>query len=364
MIDRGETSGLAALHVGNALISAGHAESVLVIGLGLCSVVPPGASAVGRPYGMPWGSAVAVRGGAAAIGRFVGRDGLLPAPRLAEQAALQAGIDRNDLETVAEDSLRRRLSTAGGNTAIVAVEPRYGRRGRSRASIGGVATSISAESPTGRADVVIADVIREYSDVEQLPPVFDDDGLLTAATFAPPADAVAAVLLRRKLSVSVSMPGMGNALHSVEISGIGGSAGDPADPTGGVARAAELALEEAHVGIGDMRQVVSTEPDAATVLLLARAIGIEPGLINPTGGALATGNAGAAEELRLITDGLTSAHIGPMAMNRRYDDSDHLKSCTHTSHRRFEASAVSDGYLLAMSAGPVGSVAVVLRLLV
>ena len=71
VIDRGETSGLAAVQAAVAAIRDGQARTVLVIGLGLCSVVPPGAAALNRAYGAPW---------AGVAERFAERGGLLPAP--------------------------------------------------------------------------------------------------------------------------------------------------------------------------------------------------------------------------------------------------------------------------------------------
>ena len=171
VVDRGETSGLAAVQAAVAAIRAGQARTVLVIGLGLCSVVPPGAAALNRTYGAPWGGVAE---------RFADAGGLLPGPRLAERAAEAAGIGRAELDAAAEES-RRRRAAAGASPAIVAVAARPGH-----ASGRGVY----------RGDPVTADIVREWGDTAELPPAFDDDGLLTAATFAPPADGVAAVLLQ------------------------------------------------------------------------------------------------------------------------------------------------------------------------
>ena len=82
VVDRGETSGLAAVQAAVAAIRAGQARTVLVIGLGLCSVVPPGAAALNRTYGAPWGGVAE---------RFAEVGGLLPGPRLAERAARGRG---------------------------------------------------------------------------------------------------------------------------------------------------------------------------------------------------------------------------------------------------------------------------------
>ena len=296
VVDRGETSGLAAVQAAAASIRAGQARTVLVVGLGLCSVVPPGAAALNRTYGAPWGGVAE---------RFADRGGLLPGPRLAERAAQAAGIGRAELDAAAEES-RRRRAEAGASPAIVAVAARPGD---------------AAGRGVYRGDPVAADVVRSWGDTAELPPAFDDDGLLTAATFAPPADGVAAVLLQA-----------GPAATLATIAGTGRAAGDPFDPTGNVAVAVGRALPEAGVELAAVDDISVVEHDAATPMLVARALGIDGERINRAGGAVATGNAGAAEELRLITDGL-AGH------------------------------AAADGrLLLTISAGPTGSVAIVWRI--
>ena len=190
VVDRAETSGLAAVQAAVAAIRGGQARTVLVVGLGLCSVVPPGAAALNRTYGAPWGGVAE---------RFAADGGLLPGPRLSERAARAAGIGRADLDAAAEESRRRRtaagtrievevgvaggvgVAAAGSSLAIVAVAARPGD---------------AAGRGVYRGDPVAADVVRDWGDAAELPPAFDDDGLLTAATFAPPADCVTAVLLQ------------------------------------------------------------------------------------------------------------------------------------------------------------------------
>ena len=116
VVDRGETSGLAAVQAGAAAIRAGEARTVLVVGLGLCSVVPPGSAALNRAYGAPWGGVAE---------RLAGRGGLLPLPRLSERAAGAAGIGRAELDGAAEES-RRRRQEAGTSAAVVAVAAQPG----------------------------------------------------------------------------------------------------------------------------------------------------------------------------------------------------------------------------------------------
>ena len=294
VIDRGETSGAAAVQATVAAIRAGQVQTVLVVGLGLCSVVPPGAAALNRTYGAPWGGVAE---------RFEEVGGLLPAPRLSERAAQAAGIGRAELDAAAEESRQRRASAA--SPAIVAVAARPG---------GAAARGVY------RGDPVAADGLRDWGDAAELPPAFDDDGLLTAATFAAPADCVAAVLLQARSEGRV--PG-----GVVTVAGMGRAAGDPFDPVGNVAAAVGRALGDAGVELAAVDDISVVEHDAATALLVARALDIDAERINRDGGAVATGNAGAAEELRLITDGL--------------------------------AATGGQGLLLTISAGPTGSAATV-----
>ena len=317
VVDRGETSGLAAVQAAAASIRAGQARTVLVIGLGLCSVVPPGAAALNRTYGAPWGGVAE---------RFADRGGLLPGPRLAERAAQAAGIGRAELDAAAEES-RRRRAEAGASPAIEAVAARPGG---------------AAGRGVYRGDPVGADVVRSWGDAAELPPAFDDDGLLTAATFAPPADAVAAVLLQagtsetgpageQRAGTAAVLAGEAGrpAATLATITGTGRAAGDPFDPVGNVAVAVGRALAEASVELAAVDDIAVVEHDAATVMLTALVLGIDGTRINRAGGAVATGNAGAAEELRLITDGL--------------------------------AEPVTGRLLLTISAGPTGSAAIVWR---
>ncbi len=309
VIDRAETSGAAAVQIAAAVIRSGQAKTVMVIGLGVCSVVPPGAAALSRGYGVPWQGVAR---------RFADRGGLLPPPRLAERAAAAAGIRRSCLDAGAEQSRRRRSrwSAAARSAECVAI----------------------VEIP----GLVTCDVIRDWGDTAALPPLFDADGMLSAASFAPPADCVAALVLREG-------PSDGDPLAEIKgigrVAGIGRASGDPFDPTGAVACAVERALRKtnadagrtesalaAPIGLDDMDEIAVSEPDVATVALVARELGIDTARLNPAGGATATGYAEAAEELRLMTDGLT---------------------------RRSRVNQHHQAHLLTISAGPTGSAAIV-----
>ncbi len=346
VIDRAETSGLAALQAAAAAIASGQINTALVIGLGMCSVVPAGAAALHRGYGTPW---------VGVADRVAHRGGLLPGPRAAERAAALAGFTAEDLEAVALRSRRRRLEVVEGLTdardsgpgdsttsAIVPVGARPGRATGRESSLSR-ARSSNLSRGSMRTAVVDTDEIRAWDDQARLPRIFDDDGMLTAATFAGPADAMTAIVLRARPrsddskgggpAARISAPGgehppeeSGPAVLA-RLVGVGRAAGDPLDPTGAVAESVRRALATTGITTGDIEEIVCTEPDAATVLLCADALGLNPEGVNTNGGSLSTGFAGAAEELRLIADAVVGTQRD------------------------------KPGHVLAVSAGPTGSAA-------
>jgi acetyl-CoA acyltransferase len=266
VIDRAETSGMAALHAAAAAIEAGTIATALVVGVCSASVVPPGASALARTYGRPWGDGPA---------RRVEADGgLLPAPVAAERAAHAAGIGRTAQDEWAVGSHERRGIVV--SNAVVAIGAQPGE---------GVAIQ--------RGTVVDGDDRRDRpDDPSGLTPSFDPDGSVTGFTFAPPADGVSALVLS-------SEP------VGPEIVGVGRSAGHPLDPVGGVESA--VAAARSDVNLADVNRWEITEPTAAAALLVIDRLGVSATSVNRGGGTLGVGDAGAAEELRLLVDGIALA---------------------------------------------------------
>jgi acetyl-CoA C-acetyltransferase len=128
--------------------------------------------------------------------------------------------------------------------------------------------------------------------VDELEPIFDPNGTTTAASFAPAADGVAVIVL----STAAAEP-----LGVLESASLG--AGDPNDPLGGldiVRGAAPLPASGWTIA----------EPSASTTLLALQELKIDKSLVNQHGGTIAVGDAAAAEDLRLIIDGLHAAEAG------------------------------------------------------
>jgi acetyl-CoA C-acetyltransferase len=135
------------------------------------------------------------------------------------------------------------------------------------------------------------------NDTSTLPPSFDEDGTVTGFTFAPPADGVTVIVLTREP--------MG-----AEVLGVGRSAGDPLDPLGAIEAAVETAA--GAVARSEVARWELTEPTAAATLLAIERLGLDPTRVNRAGGTLGVGDAGAAEELRLLADGLDHGRTGEL----------------------------------------------------
>jgi len=251
-----ECSGTVALHAAVATIEAGQVRHAIVIGVSNSSVVPPGASALGRTYGRPWGNGPA--------SRYEAVGGLLPPHAAAELAAEALGIGRADQDSM----VRRSVDRFDADNRL----ERDSRR-------------------------LIAD------DLGALPAAFRPDGAVTAASFAPPADGCCGLLLGPDSS----------GVEGPRILATGRGAGSPLDPSGGVADAVDSALARAGLHRSDIGRWEVVESSAAALLCICHALDLDPAVVNPFGGALATGDCAAAEELRVIADAACRpSHTGPV----------------------------------------------------
>ncbi|MEM9519857.1 MAG: hypothetical protein AAGA37_11100 [Actinomycetota bacterium] len=272
VVEASPTSGMSALAAACDAVLAGRIGIGVVLGMASASVVQPGASALGRVYGRPWGDAPAAR--------YADTGGLVPPIVAADRAAVQAGIDRAMQEAWAVGSIERRSASPG------AISPVGARPGGSAA--------VQKGTP------VVSDAIRAIA-VEALEPMFDPDGTTTAATFAPAADGIS-VLIVAADTTSDSRSPIG------EVTETRIAAGSPFDPSEAVAR---LRFDMATVD-----QATIAAGSASIALLAERGLGSE-GHPDPLGGTIAVGDAAAAEDLRLVVDGLAHADIGVRGLSVR-----------------------------------------------
>jgi acetyl-CoA acetyltransferase len=261
VVDAETASGIAALTVAHDALVAGRARTAVVIGLNSASVVQPGASALGRIYGRPWGSAVEQR--------YAGLGGLVPPITAADRLAIARGIDRARQDAWGLRSLDRRSTP---NAALVTVGARPG------------------ESVAVQRDVPISEDVLRTIKIDELEPIFERDGTTTAAGFAPAADGVAVMVLSTTAATE--------SLGVLESAALG--LGDPTDPLGGLDIARRTMLRSSD-------SWTIAEPSASTTLLAVAELGIDESIVNRHGGTIAVGDAGAGEDLRLVIDGLHAA---------------------------------------------------------
>jgi len=287
VVEAAETSGSAALHAAIAAIDSGSVGSAVVVGVSVASIVAPGASALGRVYGRPWGDGPAAR--------VAESGGFLPPPRAAEATAGLFGIDRARQDRAATRSVENRRAASA--TGLVPVSAHPGARFN---AVRG--TLVTSDEHRGLID-----------DPSELPPLFAADGTVTSYSFAPAVDGAAALLLTGGDPAGAEDSGRDAAadgLGLAETVGTGRAAGNPLDATGGVEAALEHALSQTRADLSDITRWEITETTAAGFLSVCHRLGIDPMSANPDGGTLGVGHAGAAEELRLTVDGVSASAGG------------------------------------------------------
>ena len=287
VVEAAETSGSAALHAAVAAIDSGSVGAAVVVGVSVASIVAPGASALGRAYGRPWGDGPAAR--------VAESGGFLPPPRAAEATAGLLGIDRARQDRATTRSLENRRAASA--TGLVPVPAHPGARFN---AVRG--TPVTSDEHRGLID-----------DPSELPPLFVSDGTVTSYSFAPPVDGAAALLLTGADPTRGDAAGRDAAadwLGLAEFVGAGRAAGNPLDATGGVEAALEHALSRTRADLSDITRWEITETTAAGFLSVCHRLGVDPACANPDGGTLGVGHAGAAEELRLTGDGVSASAGG------------------------------------------------------
>ncbi|MEU3512053.1 thiolase family protein [Streptomyces longwoodensis] len=156
--------------------------------------------------------------------------------------------------------------------------------------------------PVERPDGVVVDAdegIREdtsYEKLASLKPVFRKGGTVTAGNASPMNDGAAGLLL-------VSEEALNDlGLESLGRYVAGASAGVHPDVMGiGPVPASRKALARAGWGVDDVQEAEFNEAFAAQALACVDQLGIDPDLVNPTGGAIALGHPLGCSGARILT---------------------------------------------------------------
>ncbi|MEU6537919.1 thiolase family protein [Streptomyces sp. NPDC047000] len=156
--------------------------------------------------------------------------------------------------------------------------------------------------PVERADGVVVDAdecVREDTSLEKLArlkPVFRQGGTVTAGNASPMNDGAAGLLLVSEEALNEL------GLESLGRYAAGASAGVSPDVMGiGPVPATRRALSRAGWSIGDLEEAEFNEAFAAQALACVDQLGIDPGLVNPSGGAIALGHPLGCSGARILT---------------------------------------------------------------
>ncbi|KUF18352.1 thiolase family protein [Streptomyces silvensis] len=204
--------------------------------------------------------------------------GLLSMGETAEEVASRHGVSRERQDTFALRSHQRAAAAR--------------KDGRFDAEL------LPVTTPDGT--VVDADeCIREdtsYERLSALRPVFRQGGTVTAGNASPMNDGAAGLLL-------VSEEALDDlGLESLGRYAAGASAGVHPDVMGlGPVPATRKALRRAGWSVADVQEAEFNEAFAAQALACVDALGIDPGLVNPDGGAIAIGHPLGCSGARILT---------------------------------------------------------------
>jgi acetyl-CoA acyltransferase len=156
--------------------------------------------------------------------------------------------------------------------------------------------------PVERPDGVVVDTdecVREdtsYEKLSRLKPVFRDGGTVTAGNASPMNDGAAGLLLVSEDALNEL------GLESLGRYVAGASAGVHPDVMGiGPVPATRKVLTRAGWSVGDLEEAEFNEAFAAQALACVDQLGIDPDLVNPSGGAIALGQPLGCSGARILT---------------------------------------------------------------
>lgn len=253
-LDRGSTSGVAALAMARALVASGAARLVLAAAVDAPSTVPAGATAMGRhPYGRPWGT-------------LSSSHVLLPPGLAAER--LRISRERQEAWVVASTD-RARAATEAGAFADETI------------TIGSLAGDDLPASRRFTDDALAA-----------LLPAFEADGTITSASMAPLADGAGAIAV-----ADADWAATQGWRPLVSVTDVSLAAADPNDLAGGAVAATAALLRRSEHAVDT---VELPETFAALTLALQQRLGFDAHLVNPAGGDLALGGSPGLSDLRAL----------------------------------------------------------------
>ena len=156
--------------------------------------------------------------------------------------------------------------------------------------------------PVERPDGVVVDTdecVREDTSIEKLSrlkPVFRDGGTVTAGNASPMNDGAAGLLLADEEALNdLGLTSLGRYVA-------GASAGVHPDVMGiGPVPATRKVLTRAGWSVGDLEEAEFNEAFAAQALACVDQLGIDPDLVNPSGGAIALGHPLGCSGARILT---------------------------------------------------------------
>lgn len=268
-IDGGAISSLAALMNIASMVDGSAIDLGIAAGIESESRVPSGATS-GMAVGKPFGPLVHQR--------YEEAEGLAAPGIVAENVARRLGLTRAEFDAWAKQS-RQRAENAR-------------KAGTFKTEIAEVAKKNDKGVDT--ASFVVEDEM-VLTDVDGALPLFEREGLITGATFAPPADGAAAVLIANAtLAESRNL----QALARVVGCRIGGTS--PIDGDSGADLARQL-IKDLGLKITDMARIEVHEDTAVTPVALSRDLSVSSDKVNPDGGALAFGNPAGASAVGLVT---------------------------------------------------------------
>ncbi len=269
-IDRQCGSSQQALHFAAQGIMAGVSDVVIAGGVESMTRVPMG-SAMQQGPGLPFGPAMTRRY----------RQGLVPQGISAELIAAQWGITREEVDLLAYQShLRAAAATEEGRFAneIVPVE---------------------IERPGGVVETMTVDEgIRPDTSLEALaalPPVFKEDGIVTAGNSSQITDAAAALLVMSEERAAEL--GCVTRARPVAFAVVGV---DPVTMLTGPIPATAAVLSRAGLGLGDIDLFEVNEAFGSVLAAWLRETGADYGKVNVNGGAMALGHPLGASGAKLM----------------------------------------------------------------